>query len=116
LARISWLAKELGDPPAYTGLDEFAGYVAFCPDGLPFAVLDKAVVGNAIYVLKGDWRALSQLPKAELLEQQHEHVERVVHSGAWQARFRAVLREARLAAGGAPRVAGPKSSGLRTGR
>lgn len=48
------------------------------------AICECPFVGNAAYVLNGDWRQLSRLTKRELLERSQE---RVVHSGDWKQRI-----------------------------
>ncbi|MFY9558148.1 MAG: hypothetical protein WAV47_25840 [Blastocatellia bacterium] len=57
LRRINTLAPT----SIYVGLDEFEGYVVFYFEGLKAAVLECPTVGNAVYIIRGDWRSLSRL-------------------------------------------------------
>lgn len=50
------------------GIDAFEGYGAFDFPELEIAILECAIVGNAIYILRGDWPSLSRLTKNELLK------------------------------------------------
>lgn len=75
----------------YVGMDEFEGYVVFSFQEVKAAVLECPIVGNAIYVLKGDWEMLSRLSKAELLNFYTNRVTRLVHSGEWFARLTQLL-------------------------
>lgn len=60
----------------------FRGYLIFgFPDREMF-VLESAYYGNATYILGEDWETLSQMSKAELLEDDlHEH--RIIHRDGW---------------------------------
>lgn len=62
----------------------FRGYLIF---GFPedgFYVLESAYYGNATYVLGEDWEELSQMTKAELLEDDL-HQARLIHREGWDA-------------------------------
>jgi hypothetical protein len=74
----------------FIGLDEFEGYIVFDFQNSQIAALECPIVGNAIYIIKGKWRPLSRLSKAELLRRQN--VVRIVHSGNWVAKLEALLR------------------------
>ena len=75
----------------------FTGYVIF---GFPSAnmyVLECARYGNATYVLEGDWKELSRLTKAEILNEER-HKARVIHQSRWEDRIRTLFRDAKKAA------------------
>jgi hypothetical protein len=76
----------------YRGTDEFDGYFVFFFEDHEVAILDCPKVGNAIYVLKGDWRRFSRLTKSELLSAHQPNVTRVVHSGDWFLRLQQLIR------------------------
>ncbi len=87
------IEKILGLRPSkiYVGRDEFAGYVVFLFDATPIAVLDNPVVGNALYLLRGDWQSLSHRSKTELLRMHAGHAERIIHAGDWFGTLRQQL-------------------------
>lgn len=58
---------ELDPTDIYAGVDDFLGYIVFDYSNSGFSILECPFVGNAIYILVGDWKALSKLSKAELL-------------------------------------------------
>lgn len=73
------------------GSDAFEGYVAFHFAELEIAILECAIVGNAIYLLPGDWTSLSRLTKNELLKNPARDVTRIVHSGDWFLRLKRLI-------------------------
>lgn len=75
----------------YLGTEQFDGYIVFAFSGIPFVVLDNPVFGNAVYLLKGDWKTLSTYSKMELLTEHAESVERILHTEAWFDRLRGRL-------------------------
>ena len=76
----------------YQGVDEFDGYIVFLFTHTRKVALECLKIGNAIYVIEGDWRALCQLSKSDLLNQHAEHVTRIVHRGSWRTRLRKALQ------------------------
>jgi len=83
---------ELTPTATYVGVDEFRGYTVFYFQKYLAAVLDCPVWGNAIYMIKGDWKTLSRLTKAELIAERTGNVTRIVHSGDWFQRLKNCLR------------------------
>jgi hypothetical protein len=81
----------LGPDTVYVGMDEFEGYVVFHFPERGVSVLECPVVGNAIYVLKGDWRQFSKLTKQELIVNYSENTIRIIHSGDWFNRLVDIL-------------------------
>ena len=75
----------------YAGLDEFDGYLAFLFSSMDSAVLENPMEGNAIYVFDANWRELSKLSKMELFLETERRFCRIVHSGDWQNRLKAVI-------------------------
>ncbi len=84
--------QELQPEAIYIGLEEFDGYVVFYFEKNRTAVLECPVVGNAIYVIRGDWRKLSQLTKKQLLELNSTSAQRIIHSGDWFLRLEKAVR------------------------
>jgi hypothetical protein len=72
---------ELNPTGIYKGLGSFSDYFALVFDRYEKVVFESIVYGNAIYVVKGDWRKLSQKSKKELRVLNHAHVIR--HEGDW---------------------------------
>jgi hypothetical protein len=82
---------ELAPTTTYVGIDEFRGYTVFYFQGHLTAILDCPVWGNAIYMIKGDWKTLSRRTKADLIAEHTEKVTRIVHSGDWFQRLKNCL-------------------------
>jgi len=78
------------------GKEDFDGYLAFMFEKVPFTVLECPKVGNAIYLLKGDWIGLSKLSKGELLDRRQ--AERIVHdpSDRWKSILHAKFQNGKL--------------------
>ncbi len=75
----------------YVGADDFDGYVVFWFHTRHLAVLECPEVGNALYVITGDWRDLSKKNKTQLLSNHAESVTRIIHAGEWAAKLHQVL-------------------------
>lgn len=76
------------------GQGGFNGYVVFGFERLGLYLLESAVYGNATYVVGHDWQHLSQLTKAELLNEAL-HEERIVHrADSWLTRINKLLADA----------------------
>jgi hypothetical protein len=74
------------------GRNTFDGYIAFIFVEKSVAVLENPIVGNALYVLRGNWRRLSQQSKRTLIQEVGEPlVRKIVHSGAWQRQLLSAL-------------------------
>lgn len=74
----------------------FTGYVIFGFRKIGLYVLECARYGNATYILEEDWKELSRLTKAEILNQKRHKV-RLVHIPSWRARVGALLHSNREA-------------------
>jgi hypothetical protein len=75
----------------YTGSDDFRRYIVFDYSRYGFAILECPFVGNAVYILIGDWKELSRLSKAELLNLDARDTMRITHRGAWFDRLNYVV-------------------------
>ena len=87
-SRLDYLVR-LGPIRVFKGQKDFDGYLVFIFEQMPFAVLECPKVGNAIYLLKGDWKWLSKLSKRELKDT--PQAERIIHdpAGRWKSGFEA---------------------------
>ncbi len=74
----------------YLGQDSFEGYICFYFKAKGAAVLECPFYGNAVYVLKHDWQALSKYSKTELLDNFSDSILRSRHT-RW---FASCLRRA----------------------
>ena len=92
-SRISHVVT-LNPEKAYVGRDEFDGYVVFLFPNCDQAVLECPWVGNALYLLKGNWIELSRLPKSTLLCLHHHHAQRFIHDdhGNWFHQLKRTLK------------------------
>lgn len=83
--------------PEFTvlGQNGFAGYVVMAYPDRNLYVLESVIYGNATYVLDKDWKAVSQLTKAEIL---HEslHKQRIIHRRSWFSKIRTLFEESPL--------------------
>jgi hypothetical protein len=77
------LIENLNPSKRYIGLGQFKSYVVYRFNYTEKAILENPYKGNAIYILSGDWRKLSQMSKSELLDTNLTHVQRIVHNGNW---------------------------------
>lgn len=55
-------------------------------------VFENLKYGNALYVLYGDWEALSQRPRSELLKLKTSEYDRIVHTDGWENRFAVLMQ------------------------
>lgn len=76
----------------YIGQDEFEGYVVFNFSNINISILDCPMVGNAIYIMFGDWRSMSKSTKAELMSENYRII-RIVHRGDWKNRLLKILNK-----------------------
>jgi hypothetical protein len=72
------------------GLEEFVGYYAFLFLG-EIVLFECPVYGNAAYIVRGDWRALSQEEKSEL----ERKGDRVIHCHHWSSAIQGALERCR---------------------
>lgn len=90
-ARIKTLNDHQPDFHA-VGRAGFNGYIVFGFVKLGIYVLESKNYGNATYVFKSDWETLSQMTKAEVLNQDLHHA-RLVHRSNWPWQLRRLLRD-----------------------
>ena len=69
----------------------FSGYVVFGFPEKSLYVLESVNRDNATYVFEDDWRRLSQMTKAEILDHSLQK-DRVIHREGWPSRIRNILR------------------------
>ena len=83
-----------GFKPAYTviGQNGFSGYVVMAYPDRNLYVLESLLYGNATYALSEDWQSVSQLSKAEILNNRL-HKCRVVHHANWFAKVRGLFEK-----------------------
>jgi len=67
-----------------TGLQRYIGY-QFGPD---FVAFENPRVGNALYILRGDWQELSQLSRSQLLASRQGEFDRIIHTANWFDKLR----------------------------
>lgn len=65
------------------GMAGFKGYIAYVFEGRGLTVLENLRVGNAVYVLGENWEAISQMTKAEIVNNDLAEA-RIVHGRGWQ--------------------------------
>ncbi len=73
-----------------TGNGGFNDYVVFGFTSKSLYVLENSFAGNATYIFRNDWETLSQLTKAEILQENlQEH--RFIHRKNWKRSVREIL-------------------------
>lgn len=75
----------------YVGIDEFEGYMVLTFARTPRVLMECPIFGNAIYVIKSDWKRLSRMSKRELLAHRSDQVTKIVHKGDWFRRVKLEL-------------------------
>lgn len=89
-SRIWKVYDNLNPSDCYISQDGFNRYIAFCFDWTEKVVLECPIYGNAIYVVKGDWKEITKLHKwqASRLSQ----VTVIRHSDTWFSRLKSNLK------------------------
>ena len=90
MERIDILLR-LRPTTVYLGKEEFDGYLVLYFAQYNMAVLECPIVGNALYLIRGDWQALARRSKAELLHDESGKIQRIIHHGAWTERLTMIL-------------------------
>jgi hypothetical protein len=67
-----------------SGLQRYIGYQF----GDDFVAFENPRVGNALYLLYGDWQSLSQLSRSQLLASREGDFDRIIHTSRWFERLR----------------------------
>jgi len=80
------MLKSLGPDECWVGEGGFDDYMAYVFKSKELVVLESLRRDNALYIFTGDWRPVSRLTKAQILQNDLHHG-RVVHSKGWQARL-----------------------------
>jgi hypothetical protein len=78
------------------GKNEFKEYVVFSFEIDQIAVLECPIIGNAMYVLEGNWRSLLRLSKSALLKKRG--VVRVIHDRELLSELQSLIKTRRLQA------------------
>ncbi len=74
----------------YVGEGGFRAYVAYIFNAKGRAVLESVMLDNATYVFDRDWQQVSQLTKAQIL-QDNLHLDRIIHAANWNHRIHKLL-------------------------
>jgi hypothetical protein len=80
--------------PEFTAVGEggFTGYVIFGFPEKRTYILESILYGNATYILGDDWERLSQMTKAEILDD-NLHKDRIVHLRNWFEKVRRLMAQ-----------------------
>lgn len=70
----------------------FSGYVVFGFERLGLYILESVYYNNATYVLNKSWESVSQMTKAEILDQ-NLHYARLIHKSSWVTQLSALLQD-----------------------
>jgi hypothetical protein len=80
----------------FIGRAGFAGYIVFGFPNRRLWVCESRFYGNATYIFREDWAALSQLTKAEIIDGDL-HFARLVHHVGWHQQLREVFSRSQVA-------------------
>ena len=87
LKRLDYI--ESLNPDLYViGSNEFRGYTVFGFQDKNIYILENSRIGNAIYVIKGDWKELSMKTKKQLILSNNPNVARIVHKSGWEEKIK----------------------------
>lgn len=67
-----------------SGLQRYIGYMF----GDDFVAFENPRVGNALYLMYGDWESLSQMSRSQLLASRDGEFDRIIHSPRWFEKLR----------------------------
>ena len=88
--RIETILERNPDEVCY-GTGGFHGYLVFIFDKKNLVVMENIKYGNATYVFEGDWKEVSQMTKAEIIQEQlMKH--RILHQKGWKSQMRTLLK------------------------
>ena len=82
---------DLNPSRIFKGVHEFSGYFAFTFESSEWVVFESDRFGNALYVVRGNWVAMSRMTKRKLLLVSSGNVRRIVHKGDWFGQLRIVM-------------------------
>lgn len=82
---------DLNPSRIFKGVHEFSGYFAFTFEFSQWVVFESDRFGNALYLVRGNWVAMSRMTKRELLGVAGGNVRRIVHKGDWFAQLQAAI-------------------------
>ncbi|MBA1160323.1 hypothetical protein H0A35_04745 [Bacillus licheniformis] len=72
------------------GQNGFSGYVVFGFENKGLYVFENAKLGNATYIVKGDWESVSKMSKTEIIKNKlHEF--RLIHRNDWKGKIKEVI-------------------------
>ncbi|PIQ81446.1 MAG: hypothetical protein COV78_00145 [Candidatus Pacebacteria bacterium CG11_big_fil_rev_8_21_14_0_20_34_55] len=83
-----------GEKPSFcaVGTAGFSGYVIFGFKNKSIYILESIYYGNATYVLGDDWKKLSRLTKAQIINRELAE-ERIIHSTHWWNNMKKVFKK-----------------------
>lgn len=74
---------ELDPSRIFRGVHEFSGYFAFTFESSEWVIFESDRFGNALYLVRGNWVAMSRMSKKKLLAVASGNARRIVHKGDW---------------------------------
>jgi hypothetical protein len=105
LEYIDSFCSLIGPVEHHIGKKSWKGYVVFVFQHNDRVVLESPQLGNATYLLEGNWREMISATKAELRSEFSHLVERVFHIDSWKDNIRHALVGSRRKSifGGSPK-------------
>ncbi len=88
-SRIWKIYENLRPSDCYISQDGFNRYIAFCFDWTDKVVLECPIYGNAIYIIRGDWKEITKLSKWHA--RRSHKVTVIRHNETWFSRLKNTL-------------------------
>lgn len=88
--RIETVLKFKPDMLVY-GTGGFSGYMVFVFKNKNLVVMENIRYGNATYIFEGDWEAVSQLSKGEIIQQKLMK-DRLQHGKSWRREIEKIIK------------------------
>jgi hypothetical protein len=95
-SRLHRMQKRLNASLVALGEDGWWGYAVFSVPRDNRFLLESVVLGNAAYVIEGDWREAIHYSKAEIRREYLRQHQRIVHTGDWIARLQSAVTRRRM--------------------
>ena len=92
-SRLRKIINVLKPNVCYIGEDEFEGYVVFCFDQTEKVVMECPIIGNAVYVINGNWQEITKLSKREAKHRYTNCIKTINHNETWLERLQLLIKK-----------------------
>lgn len=92
-SRLRKIINVLKPNVCYIGEDEFEGYVVFCFNQTEKVVMECPIIGNAVYVINGNWQEITKLSKREAKHRYTNCIKTINHNETWLERLQLLIKD-----------------------